>query len=144
MIFFNLRGKDKITIIPFNQEIIDVWNTNNGIETKNLIKKIEEQTVNGATNIYDSSIKALKILENESKDYNVSIVLMTDGMSNYGSMQNLRYQYNNIKREIPIYSIMFGDADSSQLENIAELTNALVFDGRTNLLEAFKQVRGYN
>lgn len=144
MIFFNLHGKDKITIIPFNQEVIDIWNTSNGLDTKNLIKNIEEQTVNGATNIYDSSIKALKILENESNNYNVSIVLMTDGMSNYGNMQNLRQQYNMIKREIPIYSIMFGDADSSQLKGIAELTNALVFDGRTNLLEAFKQVRGYN
>lgn len=144
MIFFNLHGKDKITIIPFNQDVIDVWQSKNGIDTDILINNIEELDVYGATNIYDSSIKALKILENETKEYNTSIVLMTDGMSNYGSMQNLREQYNTIKKEIPIYSIMFGDADSSQLKSIAELTNAKVFDGRTNLLEAFKQVRGYN
>ena len=69
---------------------------------------------------------------------------MTDGMSNYGSMQVLKSVYSNLEKEIPIYSIMFGEADSSQLANIASLTNAKVFDGRTNLLEAFKQVRGYN
>ena len=31
-----------------------------------------------------------------------------------------------------------------QLEEIAYLTNAKVFDGRTDLLKAFKDVRGYN
>jgi len=46
--------------------------------------------------------------------------------------------------KIPVYSIMFGSADSDQLEEIAELTHGKVFDGRSNLLEAFKTVRGYN
>ena len=31
-----------------------------------------------------------------------------------------------------------------QLEDIADLSTGKVFDGRTNLLEAFKVVRGYN
>ena len=39
---------------------------------------------------------------------------------------------------------MFGSADESQLKDIANLTNAKVFDGRTDLLNAFKEVRGYN
>ena len=39
---------------------------------------------------------------------------------------------------------MFGDAEEEQLQDIADLTNAKIFDGKTNLLEAFKQVRGYN
>lgn len=69
---------------------------------------------------------------------------MTDGESNSGTMQSLRNTYRQIGKDIPIYSIMFGDASSYQLEGIAQLTNAKVFDGRTNLLEAFKQVRGYN
>ena len=48
------------------------------------------------------------------------------------------------KNKIPVYSIMFGNADSEQLNRIANLTSGKVFDGRTNLLEAFKIVRGYN
>lgn len=39
---------------------------------------------------------------------------------------------------------MFGSASASQLDDIAKLSNAKVFDGRTNLLEAFKKVRSYN
>ena len=50
----------------------------------------------------------------------------------------------NPNTKIPIYSIMFGGADESQLQPIANLTNAKVFDGKTNLVEAFKEVRGYN
>jgi len=39
---------------------------------------------------------------------------------------------------------MFGDASDNQLKEIAELTMARVFDGRRDLIGAFKQVRGYN
>ena len=49
-----------------------------------------------------------------------------------------------INSNIPIYSIMFGEADKRQLQEIANLTNAKVFNGKTNLVEAFKEVRGYN
>ena len=46
--------------------------------------------------------------------------------------------------DIPVFSIMFGDADETQLEELARLTNARVFDGRENLTEAFRSVKGYN
>ena len=41
-------------------------------------------------------------------------------------------------------SIMFGDADDSQLNELAKLTNARVFDGRSDLIGAFRSVKGYN
>ena len=44
----------------------------------------------------------------------------------------------------PVFSIMFGDADETQLEELARYTNARVFDGRENLTEAFRSVKGYN
>ena len=45
---------------------------------------------------------------------------------------------------IPVYSITFGSASEEELKEIAQLTNAKVFNGKTNLLQAFKEVRGYN
>lgn len=69
---------------------------------------------------------------------------MTDGMSNSGSYTNLVRKYNSLGKDIPIYSIMFGSAYQDELEEIAELTNAKVFDGKSDLLKAFKEVRGYN
>ena len=39
---------------------------------------------------------------------------------------------------------MFGSSSEEQLTEIAELTNAKIFDGVSNLKEAFKEVRGFN
>lgn len=138
-------AKDKISIIPFSGKILDEWSTNNGIETQGLIDNILSLKPTGATNIYDSSIRALEILDKEdSNTYNLSVILMTDGMSNIGSYTNLTRKYREINKDIPIYSIMFGDAYEQDLSQIANLSNAKVFDGRLDLLKAFKEVRGYN
>ena len=136
---------DKITVIPFSSKVLDVWNVDSGTESQKLLEKIKKQSPTGATNIYDTSIKALSILKDENiEKYNLSIILMTDGQSNVGEYSNLEKEYKNLKMDIPIYSITFGDANEEQLDKIAELTNAKVFDGKTDLLKAFKQVRGYN
>ena len=138
-------SKDKITVIPFNSSNIDEWYTDNGTNTAELINNVYTLEPYGATNIYDCSIRALQILANEDTDrYNVSVVLMTDGMSNAGSYSNLSQVYRQLGKDIPIYSIMFGDAYEQDLEQVARLTNAKVFDGRLDLKRAFKEVRGYN
>lgn len=138
-------SKDKITVIPFSGRILGEWHTDNGIETQGIINNILSLQPTGSTNIYDTSIRALEILDAENlDDYNVSVILMTDGMSNAGSYTNLARKYNYIDKDIPIYSIMFGNAYEDELEEIANLTNAKVFDGKLDLLKAFKEVRGYN
>lgn len=137
--------KDKITVIPFSTNVIDVWNTTNGINTDFLINSILALSPRGSTNIYDTSIEALRILSNEDLNkYNVSVILMTDGQSNMGDFSSLEKYYHLINKQIPIYSITFGDAYEYELQNIARLTNAKVFDGKVDLLKAFKEVRGYN
>ena len=134
-----------ISVITFNQSIINSWNISDGVQTQQLIENIENEKPTGMTNIYLATTEALNILKTEDVDqYNVSIILMTDGLSNKGNLYDVRKTYNDIKRDIPIYSIMFGSASASQLDDIAKLSNAKVFDGRTNLLEAFKKVRSYN
>ncbi len=137
--------KDKITIIPFTHEILGIYETNQGTNTKELLQKINGTEVGGGTDIYLPIIKALNILEKEDLEtYNTSVVLMSDGASNYNRMTQLTSIYRKMGKDIPVFSIMFGSASQTQLQDIASLTNAKIFDGKTNLLEAFKQVRGYN
>ena len=69
---------------------------------------------------------------------------MTDGQGNVGRQEDLAKTYTDIGKEIPIYSIMFGYASEIQLSEIAEMSNGKVFDGKTDLIKAFKEVRGYN
>lgn len=137
--------KDKISIIPFSTRVLGVWNTENGTETKELLQNIHNLSPIGSTAIYQTANQALEILSNENSDiYNLSVVLMTDGEANKGTYSDLANYYTTLNIDIPIYSIMFGEAEKSELQKIADLTNAKVFDGRINLLEAFKEVRGYN
>ena len=68
---------------------------------------------------------------------------MTDGEGNIGSFEELKKYYKESK-SIPVYSIQFGDASIKQLNRISYLTNGKVFDGTTNLIDAFMEVRGYN
>ena len=56
----------------------------------------------------------------------------------------LSFDIATLKEYLPIYSITFGSADEYELQDIAELTNGKVFDGRSDLVSAFKEVRGYN
>jgi Ca-activated chloride channel family protein len=46
--------------------------------------------------------------------------------------------------DIPVFAIMFGDASPDQLKEIADTTSGRVFDGRTDLVRAFREARGYN
>lgn len=137
--------KDKITVIPFSTYVLNTWNAENGLSTDELINDIKSQTARGSTNIYEPTIKALEILNKEDlSKYNVSVVLMTDGQSNLGKYSEFEKFYNSNNKQIPIYSIMFGDAYEKELQELANLTNGKTFDGKTDLLKAFKEVRGYN
>lgn len=137
--------KDKIDVIPFGSTVFDAWSTAKGNKTDQILKEAHEFTPRGSTALYPAAIKALKLLQTENTDqYNLSIVLMTDGEGNVGSYSELAQTYRNVKHQIPIYSIMFGSARETQLEKIAKLTNGKVFDGKTDLVKAFKEVRGYN
>lgn len=143
--FIQFSDKDKIDIIPFNGKVGTPWSTTNGTQTEDVLQNINKYQPSGMTALYPASIKALDLLKDENKDeYNISVVLMTDGAGNVGKYKDLSSKYSSLSNKIPIYSIMFGDADESQLEEIAGLTNGKIFDGKKDLVKAFKEVRGYN
>lgn len=135
---------DKITVITFNYEVDDIWQAESGYNTADLIRNINNKYPVGSTALYDAIISGLDILSEDSDEYTKTIIAMTDGAVNVGTFEHLSSYYKSINSDIPIYSITFGDARESQLEEIAKLSNARVFDGKTNLLKAFKDVRGYN
>lgn len=137
--------KDKVSIVLFATNILDVQTTYDGTDTNKLLSTIRKTDPMGSTNLYGSLKSALNIIRNEDENnYNLSIILMTDGMGNVDTFNSFKNSYNIVNKDIPVYGILFGDADSSQLLEISEYTGGKVFDGRTNLLAAFKEVRGYN
>lgn len=110
-------------------------------------KKSYIEPASGGTDIYEGLLSALDELpsESEASQYTTAIVLMTDGRSNSDHQDEFESAYKSRGRDLPIFSIMFGDADPSQLKSLATLSNAKVFDGRSGDLAAvFRQVKGFN
>ena len=136
---------DIVDVIPFSSSYDKVWSAKNATEMATLLNNIKEEWPSGATALYPATKKALEVLRYEDRNkYNTSVIVMTDGEGNIGNYSDLDYYYKTINTEIPIYSIMFASADRSQLDLMADLSNGKVFDGRTSLIDAFTEVRGYN
>ena len=133
---------DKVDVIIFNHTLADL-ETVSGDQVYNLMGTLSNYTPNGTTALFPSVVEAYSKL-NHDEDYNQSIIVMTDGAGNVGDFSDVRAIYKKNNRQIPIYSITFGDASEEQLEDLAELSNGKVFDGRVDLVKAFKAVRGYN
>jgi len=135
--------EDKIDVIAFGSNV-NIIGSSKGNNLSGLLDKIKKYDLDGATSLYPAAEKALNLLKDEKSDYNTSIILMTDGDGNIGTFKDLENTYNSIKKDIPIYSITFGYANENQLNKMANLSNGKVFDGRKDLVLAFKSVRGYN
>ena len=143
--YIQFSKDDKIDVIPFNDKTDTKWQVESGADTSELLRKINNYSPTGSTALYPAVEEALKLVsETDREKYNVSIVLMTDGEGNVGSYKNLSNEYSKIGKNTPVYSITFGYADEKQLNEIAKLTNGKVFDGKKDLVQAFKKVRGYN
>ena len=134
---------DKITVIPFSYRVLGEWNAV-ASDTSDLLDKISKEDPYGATALYDAIERGIDILDAESDEYTKTIIAMTDGVVNVGKFTDLERSYKSSKKKVPVYSITFGDADENQLEKIAKLSNSKVFDGKKDLLKAFKEVRSYN
>lgn len=144
----NTGDEDVTIIIPFSSRPIDVWMTrgNSQGELNGLLNRIRKRRPNGSTDIYSPVIAALEMIKKMSTEqYIPAVILMTDGESNYGKrFQDLEKAYKEMGMDVPVFSITFGKASSGQLSEIGELTRARVFDGRHDLVKAFRKAKGYN
>ena len=143
--YIQFSENDIIYVIPFSGSVLDVWGPVDGTNTLEILTKIEDYAPTGSTNIYDTIVEALEILENyNGNDFGKSVILMTDGMSNRGNYNTLSDYYISMNSNVPVFSIEFGEADAGELTKIDYLTNGKTFDGKSDLLKAFRKVRGYN
>ena len=132
-------------LIPFEGYPRDIYTAvGNGSELEALYTKVEAEEATGGTDIYAAATESLRQLGNyDLSQYTPAIILLTDGVSD-GSIDAFQTAYEAFGADVPVFSIMFGSADPTQLEELAELTHARVFDGREDLIGAFRSVKGYN
>jgi Ca-activated chloride channel family protein len=146
--YIGATNNDVTLVIAFADHIRGKWKVvgNNQEAMLNLLHKIQGLRPGGKTDIYTPSMIGLRELDKISiNEYMPAVIIMTDGISNYGArFEDLRHEYQNIEKDIPIFSIRFGAADKTQLMEIKQLTGARIFDGRKDLITAFKKAKGYN
>ena len=135
-------------IITFDSQVKDVYIAGSAEdeELNKLYENFRQAQPDGGTDMYLALEEGLRIIADsyDVSEYTPALILMTDGVSDTSYQQSFEELYKERKLDVPIFSIMFGEADSSQLEELAKLTNARVFDGREDLVSAFRIVKGYN
>ena len=104
-------------------------------------------SADGDTAIYTSLEKAYDHLGTGGDTF-TSIVLMTDGENTAGAeAEDFDAFYAGLRgdrRDIPVFPILFGDSDRSELAHIADLTGGRLFDAQKGSLDgAFEEIRGY-
>jgi Ca-activated chloride channel family protein len=140
-------AEDVSIVIPFNDGIIDQWRVdgNDPDELLNLLSRITDLEADGGTNIYKPVLAALDALDTPLEGYAPAIILMTDGQSEDGGFGDVEGRLDlESGQRIPIYPILFGDTDEEQVTELADATSGRVFDGRTDLIAAFRQAKANN
>jgi Ca-activated chloride channel family protein len=144
----DVSDEDVTIVIPFSDSPMALWKVkgNDAAQLSALLQNIRRLAPKGGTDIYSPVMTALESIQKEHPDnYLCSVVLMTDGISNVGrNIDHVRAYWEKMGLDIPVFSIMFGNASENQLKNLSEMTRGRVFDGRKDLLDAFRKVKGYN
>lgn len=139
-------SQDVTVVIPFDSSPRTVWQAtgNDPAALEKLLTDIEALSANGGTDIYAPAVQGLEIIaRSQPERYVPAIILMTDGKSE-GSFERFANAWKQGKQDIPVFSIMFGKAEEGQLERLAQQTRGRVFDGRSDLVKAFRTAKGYN
>ena len=138
-------GEVNIAVL-FDDEIVDILQASDDSDTalEKLYNEIASAQPGGGTDIYKAAAEAYSLASGyDLSQYTPAVILMTDGQSVYNESV-FEDALEACGSGIPVFSITFGDADPSQLEDLAEMTDARVFDGTKDLTEAFRSVKGYN
>lgn len=136
---------DVFMVIPFSHAPWGMVSAQGPEAATDLSKQVGELSAEGGTDMYACARRAIDEVRRHPafETHNAGVILMTDGRSD-GDPIAFEDYYRQLGLDIPVFAITFGDADDSQLQDIAQLTRARVFDGRENLTAAFRHARGYN
>lgn len=140
-------SKDKTVLVPFASYVHREKEAIGSDQTE-LYNYAKDFQPRGGTSLYEALDYAMDYYAKHAEllqNYIPAIVLMTDGQAN-GSMtfEDFNRSYEEKNLGIPIFPILFGSADEDEMKRLAELTKARTFDGRENLIQAFRAVKGYN
>ncbi len=144
--FLQANAGEVNEVIFFDNTILDIERAADDSDEAlaQLYQKVADFQIAGGTDIYNAAAQALAEASSyDLEKYTPAIILMTDGVSDY-NYRTFQKAWDTLGIDVPVFSITFGAADPTQLEELAEATGGRVFDGTQDLTEAFRSVKGYN
>jgi Ca-activated chloride channel family protein len=138
--------KDENVFVLFNSGIRQIISVSGNDPEKLLeaYRKITSVKPGGGTDMYTPVAACFELMRQyNTRNYISAVIVMTDGESE-DYFKEFNRIYTAAGLDVPVFSIMFGDANQAQLDRLAALTRARVFDGKTDLITAFKNAKGYN
>jgi Ca-activated chloride channel family protein len=155
--FSRFRAREQVTIITFSSTVEDTQaftiddTQPNSADMQSIRTYVDGLTAGGGTAIYSALQAAYQQVAQEQAtdaDRLYSIVLMTDGESNQGiDSGTFSSAFANLPtavHDVHTYPVLFGDANTDQMQSIADLTGGKLFDAtKDSLGTIFKQIRGY-
>ena len=136
---------DRILILPFDSKVRSVISGDGtALSQARLLEAVQSEKADDGTDMYACAERAMVEMQPylKSAEYLPAIVIMTDGRSE--KRGDFLSVWTRDGHRVPIFGVTFGDADKSQLDEMSKRTSARVFDGKANLAQAFRSVRGYN
>ncbi|SCD46624.1 Ca-activated chloride channel family protein [Streptomyces sp. DvalAA-19] len=153
----DFRQREEVTLLPFGSAVKQVRThtvdpADPAAGPAAIRADTAALTAEGNTAIYSSLAAAYDHLGPDTESAFTSIVLMTDGENTAGrSAADFTAFYRSLppaRQVTPVFPIVFGDSDRSELDRIAALTGGQLFDGTKehgpgSLEGAFEEIRGY-
>ncbi len=142
---------DVTTVIAFSDHILQQWQVkgNDAASLRNLWSQINALEPGGGTDIYSPVMRAMDLIKQTPNidKYFPAIILLTDGESNTGASYDDMMQHERslgLEADVPVFSIKYGEASKEQMGQIAQGTSGKVFEGKGDLTQVFRDVKGYN
>ena len=145
------RDRETITLAPFATEpyypSTVTYSVDDPATHAELSERVEGFNPIGYTAIYDALAMTMNTIGGNEGTI-PSIVLMTDGENTSGrSYEEFTQYYDGLseeKKNIPVFVILYGEADVAELSDLAQYTGGRVFDAlEGDLDEVFKEIRAY-
>ncbi|WP_406146290.1 substrate-binding and vWA domain-containing protein [Streptomyces sp. NBC_01012] len=153
----DFREREEVTLLSFGSSVkrvtthtVDPAGPEAGL--KAIRADTAALTASGDTAVYSSLKDAYGRIGKDTESAFTSIVLMTDGQNTTGdTAAEFTAFYRGLpgaRQSTPVFPIVFGDSDRSELDRIADLTGGRLFDatkdkGPGSLDAAFEEIRGY-
>lgn len=155
--FARFRSREIITMLPFSSGVEDVANfvvndpTRQSSDMNAIRSYVEGLRAGGGTAIYTALLRAYEVVAaaySADPQRYYSIVLMSDGENNEGISYNEFVQAHRSLppelQKVPVFTVLFGEANRSEMSGVAELTGGRLFDAKKEPLQTiFKEIRGY-